>query len=268
MNIPKNAFVRPEYPESERFHEATKLHRFDCVTPTIPQKLYLALNRTTKEFPGALQINLPAPSALNVDLNQVLNERVSCRDYSTQPISLVELSTLLRFSVGIREERSDGFQFKFVPTAGGLNAHDMFISAINIDGVPQGLYYYSPPGHALIQISDTVSVKRLIEVCTGARSFLASTACVFFLSANLRKMRTKYGERGYRFALLDCGHIAQNISLIATALRLGTCAIGGFLDSEVDQMLGINGVDEANLYALTCGHQNNIHNKDTPCITL
>jgi SagB-type dehydrogenase family enzyme len=59
----------------------------------------------------------------------------------------------------------------------------------------------------------------------------------------------KYSDRGYRFALIEAGHAAQNLSLIAEALKLKCCSIGGFLDDELADILELSG-DELALYGI------------------
>jgi len=63
----------------------------------------------------------------------------------------------------------------------------------------------------------------------------------------------KYNERGYRFVLLDAGHLGQNVCLMATAMNLGVLPIGGFLDDELNRLLDIDGVHESVVYPLLVG---------------
>ena len=67
------------------------------------------------------------------------------------------------------------------------------------------------------------------------------------------RSRFKYGERGYRFALLEAGHAAQNMLLAATALALAALPLGGFYDRRLDELVGADGLDEATLYAIALG---------------
>ena len=53
---------------------------------------------------------------------------------------------------------------------------------------------------------------------------------------------------------LDAGHIAAHLSLAAVALGLGSCQIGAFFDSWIDDILGLDGEDEATLYMTVVGH--------------
>jgi SagB-type dehydrogenase family enzyme len=54
----------------------------------------------------------------------------------------------------------------------------------------------------------------------------------------------KYGERGYRFIMLEIGFVSENISLICDGLGLGSCMAGGYLDNEINDMLEIDGTFE------------------------
>jgi nitroreductase len=81
---------------------------------------------------------------------------------------------------------------------------------------------------------------------------LSEAAAVIVLTGISAKSRLKYGERGYRFTLLEAGHIAQNALLTASALMLDACPFGGFID-DLDRLLGIDGLDEVSLYLVAVG---------------
>ena len=67
------------------------------------------------------------------------------------------------------------------------------------------------------------------------------------------RARFKYGVRGYRFALLEAGHVVQNAVLAAAALGLPALPVGGFYDRRLDALVGADGLDEASVYALLIG---------------
>jgi SagB-type dehydrogenase family enzyme len=64
---------------------------------------------------------------------------------------------------------------------------------------------------------------------------------------------TKYGERGYRYALLDAGHLAQNILLCCSSLGLAAMPTCAFADDELNELLGLDGCNEAAIYAIALG---------------
>ena len=55
--------------------------------------------------------------------------------------------------------------------------------------------------------------------------------------------------------LLEAGHLAQNALLAAEGLGLGSTPIGGYLDRDVDRLIGVDGVDESVVYVLLFGRK-------------
>jgi SagB-type dehydrogenase family enzyme len=83
--------------------------------------------------------------------------------------------------------------------------------------------------------------------------FAAKPALVIALTAVFPRVQMKYLERGYRFALLEAGHVAQNLLLAATALRLASAPVGGFWDDPFNELLGLDPEREAVLYSVIIG---------------
>lgn len=90
-----------------------------------------------------------------------------------------------------------------------------------------------------------------MELYTHLKLFDASL--IIFIATLFERMLLKYGERGYRFILMEVGFVSQNISLICEALDLGSCMIGGFLDDEVNKFLEIDGLSESVLNVIIVG---------------
>jgi SagB-type dehydrogenase family enzyme len=82
----------------------------------------------------------------------------------------------------------------------------------------------------------------------------AAALCVL-LVGNFPRTKFKYGERGYRFALLEAGHLAQNILLIAEALGLGALPVGGYVDAHLNALVGVDGCEQAVLYGVVIGRR-------------
>mgnify|MGYP000559029437 CR=1 FL=1 len=55
-------------------------------------------------------------------------------------------------------------------------------------------------------------------------------AAIIFITAIVERSMWKYEDRGYRYILLEAGHVAQNLNLCATAMNLGSLNLGGFFD--------------------------------------
>jgi len=85
------------------------------------------------------------------------------------------------------------------------------------------------------------------------QEMLAEAQVCLVLSAIFQRTRWRYHERTYRYVLLEAGHIGQNIYLAATSMGLGVCAVGAFLDDELNKLLGLNGENEAAIYLFSVG---------------
>ena len=76
---------------------------------------------------------------------------------------------------------------------------------------------------------------------------------IVFITSIFERSIFKYGDRGYRFILLEAGHVAQNINLVSNALGLGSVNIGGYFDREIDDLLGLDGVAHSTIYMIAIG---------------
>ena len=59
------------------------------------------------------------------------------------------------------------------------------------------------------------------------------------ITAEYDRIDIKYGTRGVRYAMIEAGHVGQNIFLQAEALGLGTGIVGAFDDKNVTRVMGI-----------------------------
>ena len=59
------------------------------------------------------------------------------------------------------------------------------------------------------------------------------------ITAEYSRITVKYKERGIRYAMIEAGHIAQNLFLQAEALKLKAVIVGAFHDNELIEILKI-----------------------------
>jgi SagB-type dehydrogenase family enzyme len=76
---------------------------------------------------------------------------------------------------------------------------------------------------------------------------------VFFLAAVFQRTQKKYGPRGYRYVLLEAGHVAQNICLLAVEQGLGSLCMGGYADGRLNRALGLSQLEEGIVYSVAVG---------------
>jgi SagB-type dehydrogenase family enzyme len=205
-----------------------------------------------KVYPDAEKTPLPPPGdPRGLLTEEAIRRRRSRRDYLDRPITLDELSRLLYHTDGINDERW-GTQLRAAPSAGALYPIEIYVVVHRVDGLAPGLYHYAFRDHALHRLREG-DLRAQIVTHGLAQAFLGQAGVVLVFTAVFQRLRWKYQERAYRYALLEAGHLGQNLYLSATSMGMGACAVGAFRDDGLNALLGVDGKREAALYLLAGG---------------
>ena len=79
------------------------------------------------------------------------------------------------------------------------------------------------------------------------------TSTRFVFTAVPERNTVKYRDRGYRYICMEAGILSENLALAAHAMGLGSCAIGAFIDAEVEAVVAVDGKREVALLAVCVG---------------
>ncbi|MDI9608785.1 MAG: SagB/ThcOx family dehydrogenase [Candidatus Verstraetearchaeota archaeon] len=204
-----------------------------------------------KEYPGSDEIALPKFPPLGTTLEGCIRTRRSVREYAPVPVSLSQISFMIWASAGI-SGRAGGYEFRTAPSAGALYPIETYLLVNNCAGLKNGIYHYSVRRHSLETVKQGDFGEKLAHASLG-QSMCADAPCVFIWSAVFGRSRWKYKDRAYRYVYLEAGHMAQNLALAAVSLGLGTCQIAAFFDDDVNQLIGLDGMDESVIYMSSVG---------------
>lgn len=116
------------------------------------------------------------------------------------------------------------------------------------------MYHYVPAVDGLEQVQQIALPRAFTTYLFMGQPWVADAAVVAVISFVGARSLTKYGDRGYRYALLEAGHTMQNLNLAVAALGLGAVNLGGFYDDELAVLCGIDIEHEVPLYASAIGH--------------
>lgn len=195
-----------------------------------------------KEYPGAKRIPLPRPpKGSGLDVLEAIRRRRSRRSYSRAPLSLVEVGTLLCYTLGVVGRAWWGGPKRAYPSAGALQPVEAYIVAGEggVEGLEAGVYHYNPGAHALELLAAGDYREALYRACLEQEHVLEAPVSVV-LTVVYSRTTSYYGVRGYRYVLLDAGFAGENLYLAAEALGLATVAVGAFYDWDVCGILGID----------------------------
>ena len=204
-----------------------------------------------KNYPRFKQTPLHTERKGGEIINTLVN-RYSEREFSDRPLSFLDISQLIYFSSGIKEMEEDTNKTRRVyPSAGARYPIELYLISNNISGLPKGLYHYNVKLNTLETLIEEDLRNKSTEIFSGEINKFYPNYIV--LTGVMSRTEVKYGINAYRFALLECGHIGQNISLLSVNHNLGCCAIGGFDNDQLVKLLDI-GDDEIPLYAFAIGN--------------
>lgn len=187
-----------------------------------------------------------------VSVEEAIRNRRTVRDFSNKSLDLHQLSQCLWSGQGITED--NGYK-RAAPSAGALYPLDLYavVGLGGVEGLDTGVYRYKPEGHDLLQVMK--GDKREDMAMAALRQMWMSRAPVtFVITAEYRRITGKYGKRGIRYALIESGHLGQNIFLQAEAMGLACGIVGAFNDGRVIKAAGLQPSHEP-LLLMPMGYQ-------------
>ncbi len=182
-------------------------------------------------------IVLPEPDLSGeMSVEEAIYRRRSIRSYLREPLTLKELGQLLWAAQGITFTQRG---FRAAPSAGATYPLVIYVSVKEggVEGLSSGIYRYEPFGHLLYFVKPGDFSGELARAALDQRWVREAPICIV-IAADFERTVSVYGERGIRYVYMEAGHIGQNIYLQATALGLGTVAVGAFYDDEVKSIVG------------------------------
>jgi putative peptide maturation dehydrogenase len=193
-------------------------------------------------------------------LYDLLSRRTTIREFDGErQLPLEQLSVLLRYVFGCHGyARVLGHVLtlkKTSPSAGGLHPVEAYPLVVDVEGLASGLYHYSARDHALALVRELPprDAQDLAAHFVCGQTYLASAHVLVVLAARFGRAFWKYVRhpKGYAAMLLDAAHLSQTLYLVATELGLGAWVTAAVNNAYMDEMLGLDGVDEGALIA--CG---------------
>jgi len=204
---------------------------------------------------GAMRFDLPPqenwPSSQMTLIAAILH-RQSIRRFSSDSLSMEELSLLLFCTQGIRSSKIKNSNCRTVPSAGNRHSFETYLYVDRVHGLEKGMYRYLPH-HNQICLHAAYRQDMETDLNLALYEQLYGAAVCFIWTTIPYRMEWRYSTASAKLVAIDAGHVCENLYLAVEAIGAGTCAIGAYDQKKMDQLLDVDGNDEFTIYAAAVG---------------
>ena len=183
-------------------------------------------------------MRLPSPEVVGeVSLEEVIKSRRTVRSFRSEELDLKQLSQIFWAAQGVTADRGS---MRAAPSAGALYPMDVYAvtGEGGVSGIEAGVYHYDFKRHRITPASGG-DVRHLVARAALSQNWMARAPVCLVITAEYGRINTKYGNRGVRYAMIEAGHIGQNIFLQVESLGLKAGIVGAFDDRRLNQILNI-----------------------------
>ena len=202
-------------------------YRFKDVMPS-PPALKPDMLGTPIQLP---EIDVGKIGQNSASLHDIMDRRISGRDYGTSILSLADLASFL-YRVArtdkVNPDPSQDTLSRPFPSGGSIHELEFYVAVRQCEGLTPGLYHYQGQNHRLLHLPDSETASQQMHMisaaCMGQTDSPADTLIV--ITSRLPRIAWKYETISYRTSLLNAGVALQTMYLVATDMGLQGCANG------------------------------------------
>jgi SagB-type dehydrogenase family enzyme len=161
----------------------------------------------------------------------VLEERSSIRKYAERPLTDRQLGEFLYRAARVKKLLRTDYQdlsSRPYPAGGAIYELELYLSIHACENIPSGLYHYCPEKHRLEKISSpTETGDALLKAAKGSAGLEELPQVLITIAARFQRLSWKYENIAYSLLLKNTGALYQTMYLVATAMELAPCGLGG-----------------------------------------
>ena len=240
--------------EAWDYHNGTK-HSIESVSSDPHYLDWSNQPRPYKLYPQLQGLPLPGDfEPLNVPALQAISSPGTPRDQERIP-DLTTLAAVLHFSAGVTKWlRSPGGEMAFRAAActGALYHIDLYVVCGELPGLKAGVYHFGVHDMTLGQLRHG-DYRAFLAKATGTEEAVMEAPAVVVCASTYWRNSWKYRSRTYRHCFWDNGTILANMLAVAGALNLPARVVMGFVDSDVNRLLDLDGDREVALSLVPLG---------------
>jgi SagB-type dehydrogenase family enzyme len=172
-------------------------------------------------------------------LHAALAGRRSIRYFADRSLDLDAIGRLLWAAQGMTSPEGH----RTAPSAGALFPLELDVVAGAVLGLIPGVYRYLPKSHRLTCRAQG-DRRRALSAAALAQACVSEAPASLVISAVQSRTARRYGPRANRYVLMEVGAAAENVSLAAVTLALGTVWVGAFHERAVGDACGLGSSEE------------------------
>jgi SagB-type dehydrogenase family enzyme len=224
-------------------------HYLDWQNQPLPLKIYTTIDAIPLPR-DADQTGIAALSAISAGTVDV--DRKNCP-------GLKDLARILYFSAGITKKKTypgGEIYFRAAPCTGALYEFEIYLVCGDLPDLKAGVYHFGPGDFALRLLREGDYRGVLVHAAAGEPSVAHATA-VIVCAGTFWRNAWKYRTRTYRHFGWDNGTLLANMLAMTAASRLPAKIVLGWVDLEVNRLLGLDTQREVAFSMVSLGYAAN-----------
>lgn len=211
----------------------------------MPYKIYSTLDPLPlpRQLPAS---EIAALSAISLDDERITEDRI--------PDPGV-VARIFYLSAGLTKKRTTSggeIHFRAAACTGALYHIDLYMVCGDLPGIEAGVYHFGPHDFSLRKLRSG-DYRETIREATAGEESIVSAPLVLISTSTYWRNAWKYGERTYRHCYWDNGTILANLLAASASQGFPGRVICGFIDDEVNRLLGLDTGGEFALSLVSMG---------------
>ena len=235
-------------------------HFLDWDNKPLPFKIYSTLEPIALP-PDTPPVRMPTLSAIAAHSDEAQGERIP---------DLATLASLLFLSAGITKRRTypgGEVYFRAAANTGALYHIDLYLVCGDLPNLPPGVYHFGPHDFSLRCLREG-DYRHVLIRASGDEHAVQNAPATLICTSTYWRNAWKYQARTYRHCFWDAGTLLANFLAAATALKVPTRVVTGFVDAEVNQLLDLDTQREVALVLLPLGSDSpSVATGDAPVVS-
>jgi len=172
---------------------------------------------------------------------EVFESRRSIRQHGSVPPTLDRLGEFLYRTCRVKRQavsQERELALRPYPSAGGCHELEIYPLINQCAGIDSGLYRYDGSTHSLLHVAEPgPNTAELINDARQCAMMTREPHILLLISARFLRVSWKYESLAYSLTLKNVGVLFQSMYLVATAMGLAPCALGGGPSDSLSRLI-------------------------------